>query len=143
MSTGLFGKDSITGSQDAVALTNNALHMNQYVWDTNTLSWIKQVQSTSSGSSTDVNITNTSVPVSQAGSWSFTPTPTLYSKQYDQVSDTLAYLGDAVVGGSSASAIWRIQKLVFTTAGSVTITFADGNVNFDNVWNNRASLSYS
>jgi hypothetical protein len=117
--------------------------MNQYVWDTATLSWIKQVQSTSTGTSADVNITNTSVPVTQSGVWSVATTPTLYSKQYDQVSDTLAYLGDAAVGSSSASSVWRIQKLVFTAAGSVTITFADGNVNFDNVWNNRASLSYS
>lgn len=143
MSTALFGKDSVTGSQDPVIITNNALHMNQYVWDTATLSWVKQVQSTSSGSSTDVNITNVSIPVTQAGTWNVSTVPTLYSKRYDQVSDVLAYLGDASVGSSTSSSIWRIQKLVFTAAGSVTITFADGNVNFDNVWDNRASLSYS
>ncbi len=141
MSTTLFGKDSVTGSQDAVAITNHALHMNQYVWDTASLSWIKQVQSTSSGSSTDVNITNVSIPVTQSGAWSVSTTA--YAKRYDQVSDVLAYLGDAGVGSSPSSSVWRIQKLVFTSAGSVTITFADGNVNFDNVWDNRASLSYS
>lgn len=143
MSTALFGKDAITGSQDPVIITNNALHTNQYVWDTATLSWIKQVQSSSTGTSADVNITNTSIPVTQNGSWTVTTLPTLYSKRYDQVSDVLAYLGDASVGSATSGSVWRIQKLVFTTAGSVTITFADGNTNFDNVWDNRASLSYS
>lgn len=143
MSTALFGKDAITGSQDPVIITNNALHTNQYVWDTATLSWIKQVQNSSTGTSADVNITNTSIPVSQNGSWTVTTLPTLYSKRYDQVSDVLAYLGDASVGSATSGSVWRIQKLVFTTGGSVTITFADGNTNFDNVWDNRASLSYS
>jgi len=110
MSTALFGKDSVTGSQDPVIITNNALHMNQYVWDTATLSWVKQVQSTSSGSSTDVNITNVSVPVTQAGTWSVSTTSTLYSKRYDQVSDVLAYLGDASVGSSTSSSIWSNRR---------------------------------
>jgi hypothetical protein len=143
MSTALFGKDAITGAQDPVSITNNALHTNQYVWDTATLTWIKQVQSSSTGTSADVNITNTSIPVTQNGSWTVNTIAPVYSKRYDQVNDTLAYLGDAVVGSSMSSSVWRIQKLDFGATGSVTITFADGNTNFDNVWNNRASLSYS
>jgi len=143
MSITLFGKDAITGSQDPVSITNNALHTNQYIWDTATLTWIKQVQSNSTGPSTDVNITNTSIPVTQNGSWTVNTVAPTYAKRYDQVDDTLAYLGDAVVGSVTSTASWRIQKLVFGVTGSVTITFADGNTNFDNVWNNRASLSYS
>lgn len=141
MSTAIFGKDAITGSNDAVVITNNALHMNQYVWDTATLSWVKQIQSTSTGTSADVNVTNVSIPVTQSGSW--TVSNPLYAKRYDQVDSTTAYLGDATVGSTTSSGVWRIQKLVFGGTGSVTITFADGNINFDNVWDNRASLSYS
>lgn len=143
MSTALFGKDAITGAQDPVSITNNALHTNQYVWDTATLTWIKQVQSSSTGTSSDVNITNTSIPVTQNGSWTVNTVAPSYAKRYDQVDDTLAYLGDAAVGSSISTASWRIQKLEFGVTGSVTITFADGNTNFDNIWNNRASLSYS
>lgn len=143
MSTALFGKDAITGSQDPVVITNNALHTNQYVWDTATLTWIKQVQSSSTGTSSDVNITNTSIPVTQNGSWTVNTVAPSYAKRYDQVDDTLAYLGDAAVGSVTSTASWRIQKLEFGVTGSVTITFADGNTNFDNIWNNRASLSYS
>lgn len=143
MSTALFGKDSITGSNDPVVITNNALHMNQYVWDTATLSWVKQIQSVSTGVAADVNIVNASLPVTQSGTWNVNTAATQYAKRYDQVSDTLAYLGDAAVGAGTSSSVWRIQRLQFTTGGSVTITFADGNTSFDNVWDNRASLSYS
>lgn len=106
MSTALFGKDAITGSQDPVIITNNALHTNQYVWDTATLTWIKQVQSSSTGTSSDVNITNTSIPVTQNGSWTVNTVAPSYAKRYDQVDDTLAYLGAAatLINGSQLTA---------------------------------------
>lgn len=65
--------------------------------------------------------------------------------QYDQDADppTIAYLGVAQPGASTAAAVWRIQKLTFNAGGDVVITWADGNGNFDNIWNNRASLTYS
>jgi hypothetical protein len=65
-----------------------------------------------------------------------------YAKRVDSVSDTDMYKGEAVVGSSTDNAVWRIQKVVFGTDGDVTITWADGNANFDNVWDNRLSLSY-
>lgn len=65
--------------------------------------------------------------------------------RYDQDADppTYAYLGQAQPGTSTAAASWRIQKLVFNAGGDVTCTWADGNANFDNVWDNRASLTYT
>lgn len=68
-----------------------------------------------------------------------------FSTRYDQdaATPTLAYLGKAFPGASDASAVWQIQKLAFGTDGDVNITWADGNAAFDNVWNDRASLSYS
>jgi len=137
MSTVIYGKDEITLSNDPVNLTQNKLHIAQYVWDTNTLSWIRQTGS--AGTGTDVTVTN--FPSTQQVSGNVGTTPV--AKRYDQVDDTLAYLGDADVGSSESSSVWRIQRLEFTAGGSVTITFADGNDNFDNNWTNRASLSYS
>lgn len=71
--------------------------------------------------------------------------PTALATKYDQDADppTLAYLGQALPGVSSATAGWRIQKLVFGGDGDVVVTWADGNANFDNVWDNRASLTYT
>ena len=60
----------------------------------------------------------------------------------DEASSTVTYFGYAAAGGSTSSAVWKIKKL--TVSGTVTsILFADGNSNYDNIWNNRASLSYS
>jgi hypothetical protein len=68
-----------------------------------------------------------------------------YTIRYDQDADppTFAYLGEAIPGASPAASVWRIQKLVFSVDGDVTTTWAEGNANFDNIWNNRASLTYS
>lgn len=60
----------------------------------------------------------------------------------DQDPPTYAFIGTADPGASEASAVWRIQKATFDY-GDVSITWADGDSNFDNVWANRASLSYS
>lgn len=70
-------------------------------------------------------------------------TSAVYAKRFDQYDATTGYLGEAVVGASSAVAAWRIQKLVFGVDGDVTITWADGNSQFDNIWDNRAGLTYS
>ena len=60
----------------------------------------------------------------------------------DESDSTTTYVGEAVVGTAGSSAKWRIKKMVKT--GTVTeILWADGNANYDNVWDNRTSLSYS
>ena len=68
-----------------------------------------------------------------------------FSTRYDQDADppTLAYLGKAYPGASDAASVWQIQKLTFGMDGDVVITWAGGNAGFSNVWNDRASLSYS
>lgn len=67
---------------------------------------------------------------------------TTYTTRLDEPSAGITYVGQAVVGALEASAVWQIKKI--TESGSTTkIEFADGNQAFDNVWNNRASLTYS
>lgn len=70
-------------------------------------------------------------------------TMTQLALEYDVVSSTLSYLGEANPGTATSAASWRIKKLVFDASGDITVTYADGNSSFDNVWDNRASLSYS
>jgi len=60
--------------------------------------------------------------------------------------DTL-YIGDALPGTATSSATWSIKRVVFTedvggNTDAVT-TWADGNSNRDNIWDNRLSLTYS
>ena len=52
------------------------------------------------------------------------------------------YVGTAEIGSLQSSASWKIFRMV-DNSGDLTITYADGNDNFDNIWDNRASLSYS
>ena len=60
----------------------------------------------------------------------------------DEFSDTVTYIGKAAPGASTSSSVWLIKKI--TESGSVTtVAFADGDSNFNNVWDNRTSLSYS
>jgi hypothetical protein len=60
--------------------------------------------------------------------------------RYDEVDANTAYLGLSPIGSQHSASVWQIKKLDFTTG--VDIKWADGNQGFDNVWDNRASLTY-
>lgn len=66
---------------------------------------------------------------------------TSYTKHVDYVSASVTYIGEATPGTADSSALWRIKKIT-TTGEDIDIMFADGNANFDNVWDDRASLTY-
>lgn len=55
-------------------------------------------------------------------------------------SGTYTYFGEAEPGTSTAQALWRVSRM---TNADNTIEWADGDGDFDNVWDNYASLSYS
>ena len=55
----------------------------------------------------------------------------------------VTYRGDAIPGTTEAAALWRVQRLTMQSDGDMEIIFADGNDDFDNIWDNRLSLSYS
>ena len=59
----------------------------------------------------------------------------------DEASATISYLGEAQIGTLTSSALWKIKKLDSTSG--LIITWADGNYLADNVWDNRASLTYT
>ena len=64
----------------------------------------------------------------------------LSALKLDQASSTLLYVGEATIAAPSSSPMWRIRK-IDTTSG-VDILWADGNSFYDNVWDNRTSLTY-
>jgi len=60
----------------------------------------------------------------------------------DKTSSPTEYYGFATPGTATSASYWKIQRK--TVSGSVTTyDFADGDTNFDNIWDNRGSLSYS
>lgn len=60
----------------------------------------------------------------------------------DDTSDPLnIYIGTAPTGSSNADPVWRIKRI-----GSVPYTiiqWAEGNMAYDNIWDDRAALVYS
>lgn len=67
--------------------------------------------------------------------------PNLYSVRIDDVSATVSYIGRALVGTATNTAAWQIMKV--EVSGTVTsIKTADSNDKFDNIWDNRTSLTY-
>jgi hypothetical protein len=68
--------------------------------------------------------------------------PSQYTMRFDDDASGVAYLGEAATGAATASAVWRIKKIT-TTGIDIVILWADGNTNFDNVWDNHLTLSYS
>lgn len=58
------------------------------------------------------------------------------------VAGSTTYVGEAAPGSSNAAAVWRIKRIVETGPDSV-LRWADGDTNFDNIWNNRAALTYT
>lgn len=53
----------------------------------------------------------------------------------------LTYIGNAVPGSATSDNVWQIKRL--DTTSGFKKRWADGNDNFDNIWDNYASLSYS
>ena len=66
---------------------------------------------------------------------------------YD-ANDNPLYEGWAIrKGASGASAIWKVKKYTWTAGSTEQIMtaelWANGNELYDNIWDNRASLSYA
>ena len=67
---------------------------------------------------------------------------TMYSKRIDFISDNELYRGEALVGASEDSAVWRIRRVTIIN-NDITEVWAGGTANFDKVWTNRLALIYS
>jgi hypothetical protein len=69
----------------------------------------------------------------------------MFNQEVDFVTNDLIYRAEAQPGTATSAAAWRIRKIDIDNAskGDLSTTWADGNDNFDNVWDDRAILSYS
>ena len=65
-----------------------------------------------------------------------------YAVQFAENSgdSNIEYYGKAVIGSATSAAVWQIKKIDNTSG--VSITWADSNESFDNIWDSRESLSY-
>lgn len=58
----------------------------------------------------------------------------------DDTSPTVLYFGDAPPNSPTSAPVWRIFRIL--TSSGFALTYADRNTQFDNIWDNRASLTY-
>lgn len=65
-----------------------------------------------------------------------------YARQTDFVGEDVIYKGEAEAGSLKSLPLWRIRKITIVN-DDISETWADGNTNFDNVWDNRLTLSYT
>ena len=63
------------------------------------------------------------------------------SLKVDQATTTLFYVGEATFAAPTTSPLWRIRRI--DTSAGVSVTWADGNSNYDNVWDDHTSLTYT
>ena len=64
-----------------------------------------------------------------------------YSVIVDAYSTSETFVGKSLPGAQKSDNVWQVFKVY--TSGTVTqVLFADGNKNYDNVWDNRLSLTY-
>lgn len=59
-------------------------------------------------------------------------------------SGNVIYIGIAWPRETTSEPVWQIRKFTYDGSGNVlSALYADGDKYFDNVWNDRAGLSYS
>lgn len=59
----------------------------------------------------------------------------------DATTANVTYIGKAAIGSDTSTATWQIAKL--DTSSGLVKTWADGDASYDNVWDNRATLTYA
>ena len=59
-------------------------------------------------------------------------------------SDNPIYIGKAIADSLKSDPVWQIQRITYDGNGNPTdFKWANGVSSFENIWNNRAALSYS
>lgn len=116
-----------TDTPETISSTQNKLHTLGYAWNPDSLAY-EPVTTQGSGAGLEVVVTNAA---------------TDEATRVVVASSTVSYIGKAPAGTATNAAAWKIQRVTTTVGGDLTVEWADGNINYDNVWDNRAVLSYS
>ena len=68
-----------------------------------------------------------------------------YAVQVDDSGAGTTIVGESDIPGTTGAATWRIKKVIDTAGAGTetTITWADGDSNFDNIWTARGTMVFS
>lgn len=66
-----------------------------------------------------------------------------FAKQINFISDNLLYRGEADPGTLTSASLWRVRKITIDAGDSdITETWANGDSNFDKIWDNHLGFTY-
>jgi hypothetical protein len=66
-----------------------------------------------------------------------------YTLELDYVGgENPIYLGSAVPGSSTASPVWQIKKITYDGNNNPTLIAVAGGAEYNQIWDDRASLTY-
>lgn len=68
---------------------------------------------------------------------------TAFAQEIDVFDPTTIYRGEAQPGTLTSAAAWRVRRFIEAPDGDISTKWADGDNSFDNIWDNRTSLTYS
>lgn len=55
---------------------------------------------------------------------------------------TAIFIGNAAIGTATGSALWQIKKFTLSSGNPTKKEWADSDENFDNIWDDRLTLTY-
>jgi len=87
----------------------------------------------------DIKVSTSIITAGGSGSGGSSAT---YQTHLDDTDPDDMYWGESEVGTLDSAAGWKIKRIQIS-GQTITQTWADGNQNYDNIWDNRLSLSYS
>jgi len=121
-------KSGTTDVPEAIVTNEGKAHVIQYQWNPDTLAF-EVVTTNGAGIGQEVFVTN----IEGAD----------LSTRLDVVSSTITYVGKAQPGTATAAALWKITRLTSNAEGDLTLEYANGAAVYNQIWDNRAALSYS
>lgn len=133
---------SAMGKTKAQDLTSG-LGRGEYVFDHETGMFYGIKADTSTTATVSYKVRGVPNFVLSGGSMAEESSTSNYIVRYDDAGSSVTYIGKASPGTATSAASWQISKLDESSSPDFTLLYADGNANFDNIWDNRASLSYS
>ncbi len=65
-----------------------------------------------------------------------------FRQSYDS-SGRMQYYGESIAGSATSDSVWRISKRDYSGNKLSSLKWADGDIKFDNEWDERENLDYS
>lgn len=138
----LHGIDDLTQRTSHVEISDNKLKIANYVWDSDTLSWVRQSQGAGGGPSSDVNVIGTvGLTNSQLRASPLEVVSSTKASRMDDLGSVL-YVGYAAPGTLDGGSTWAIKR-VQTVGAELRTEWANGVSTYTHSWSLRTGYTYS